>query len=155
MLEKLILLPKNRIFELIDKFKFYLLLKDLGLETPTTYIYKEFDTKCIKSKKYILKGRLGNKFINLMNKKCIEIENKYDFRKVKKELTGRISFSEVIIQEVIENYFGTFSCCGFAVDGEIINLFQYQKIRNHPDDYGTGTFLKSIYDELEKDPYLT
>jgi len=37
-----------------------------------------------------------------------------------------------------------FSYCGFAINGEVINSFQYVKIRQHPYEYGTGTLLKSI-----------
>lgn len=33
--------------------------------------------------------------------------------------------------------------CSFCIDGQIEGSFQYEKLRQHPDRFGTGTYLRS------------
>ena len=56
-----------------------------------------------------------------------------------------VTHEEVIIQERNKTNERVFSCCGLAIEGRIMRSFKYVKLRQHPDQFITGTFLRIIY----------
>lgn len=137
-------IPDNSYQLIFDKYDFNNLLPDDNkLET---YLLKDFDPEKLKySKNYIVKSRTGNKLRNLTGEKAIELNHKQNFLE---DLVNKgFSSEEIIIQELITSENPVKSSCAFSVDGEILGLFQYEKVRQHPNQFGTGTYLKSIYDD--------
>jgi predicted ATP-grasp superfamily ATP-dependent carboligase len=71
-----------------------------------------------------------------------------DFNEKLKELI-KVNFSdgELIIQQIIISSKPVTSVCGLSIEGRVAGFFQYEKLRQHPNQFGTGTYLKSIYNE--------
>jgi predicted ATP-grasp superfamily ATP-dependent carboligase len=92
----------------------------------------------------VCKGRIGNKFRNTLSRKGILISNQQAFERFKNSIKGLLEDTDVVIQERLDNNKEVISCCGFAIDGKVYRKFQYVKLRQHPNEFGTGTFLKSI-----------
>ena len=55
-----------------------------------------------------------------------------------------IGTENLIIQKIVDGNFPVQSVCAFSVKGDINGLFVYEKLRQHPDKFGTGTYLRSI-----------
>ena len=51
------------------------------------------------------------------------------------------------MQKVVEGNFPVQSVCTFSENGQIKGLFIYEKIRQHPDRFGTGTYLRSVQND--------
>ena len=143
-----ILFPANEIGSIIDKYLFSKHVEQLGMPTPRTYLMNEFKENFLKEdRSFVAKGRLGNRFRNISNLKGKLIKSKKDFKNLQNYVCERIDQNKVIVQEIVQNNHKVYSCCGFAIKGEILRSFQYVKFRQHPDQFGTGTFLKSIRNE--------
>jgi predicted ATP-grasp superfamily ATP-dependent carboligase len=70
-----------------------------------------------------------------------------DLESIRSRIDGYMAVSDVLVQEKLRQNDEVMSCCGFSVHGELVRHFQYVKLRQHPDEFGTGTFLKSIYND--------
>jgi len=140
-------IPDNSITKIIDKYRFSKEVENVGLLTPKTYILKTFEPKLLSRKSYVCKGRIGDKFRNISNIKGFDIKNTGDLLNLRNYISGFLVEEEVLLQEKIKKNEEVLHCCGFAVKGKIHNRFQYVKIRQHPDEFGTGTFLKSVKDD--------
>jgi predicted ATP-grasp superfamily ATP-dependent carboligase len=56
---------------------------------------------------------------------------------------------QAIFQRIVVSDRPVVSFCSFCVDGKVHSSFQYEKLRQHPDQFGTGTYLRSTFvDEL-------
>jgi predicted ATP-grasp superfamily ATP-dependent carboligase len=51
---------------------------------------------------------------------------------------------DVIVQRLIETDRPVLSVCSLSIEGRAIGLFQYEKLRQHPNRFGTGTYLRSV-----------
>lgn len=143
-LDKKLLIPENNISPIIDKFLFAKVIEEMGLYSPKTFLLKGFVESLLNGTEYICKGRTGNKFRNISNSKGFHVSGSDDILKLRNYVKGSLDENEVILQEKVKNNKDVLSCCGFSVEGDILRSFQYVKIRQHPDEFGTGTFLKSI-----------
>ena len=134
-------IPDNKYHLIFDKYEFNkqsldenqiqtLLLSDVVLEE---YI----------GKNYILKSRRGNKLRNFTNEKAVLLRN-YDGR-YREILKNNFFVEELIIQKIIKSSKPVTSVCSVSIDGKIFGLFQYEKLRQHPNQFGTGTYLKSSF----------
>jgi len=144
VLNERFLIPDNNIKLIIDKFYFAKEIEKIGLASPKTFLLDNFNEDLLNNNFYVCKGRIGNKFRNLSNRKGMEIKTKADLSRLKKGIKDFLNEDEVLLQQKIRKNKEVLSCCGFAIDGEILLSFQYVKLRQHPDEFGTGTFLKSI-----------
>lgn len=140
--------PYNIIF---DKYEFNNILKEEN-RIPTC-ILTDFNINQKNLNDYILKSRTGNKLKNLTGEKALLLsEVKESF---KEKIFSTFTNDELIVQKVIRSSHPVKSSCAFSIDGEIFSLFQYEKIRQHPNQFGTGTYLRSIFDneifEIAKD----
>lgn len=143
-LEKNYLIPNNKIDLIIDKYKFADEIIKIGLPTPKTFLLKDFKKNVFKEGDFVCKGRLGNKYKNITSEKGKEIKTGQDLDKFRIHISVLLNEDEIIVQEKIRNNHRVLSCCGLAIKGEIFQNFQYIKLRQHPNEFGTGTFLKSI-----------
>ena len=138
-------IPCNSIPDIIDKHRFLKEMDVLGLSIPKTHLFSEFDPSLLQKGSYLCKGRLGNRFRTISRVKGMIIRDRGDLESIRRAISSHLSEDDVLIQEKIQQNGHVLSSCGFSVAGELIRHFQYVKIRQHPDEFGTGTFLKSIY----------
>lgn len=133
-------IPENDIISLIDKFKFINSVpKELRIDTR---LISEIEFGNPDFSNYIIKGQIGNKLRNITGRKAIKV-SEVDENK-KQLLSGHFENDELIGQKIIKTKEGIYSNCSFSVDGEIKSNFQYEKIGNYPNDFGSGSLLKSI-----------
>ena len=140
LLEKKYFIPANEYELIFDKFLFNRLLPlenqiETYLDSPKLFF--EF-----KNSNYILKGRKGNKFKNISGKKAILLNEISD--EFHSKLVEKIGKENLVVQKIIDGNFPVQSVCAFSEQGEIKGLFIYEKLRQHPDRFGTGTYLRSI-----------
>ena len=136
-------IPENEYELIFDKFLFNdKLPKENQIETyiATEEVYSKF-----KKSNYLLKGRQGNRFKILTGKKAILLKdiNGLYFKKISQD----IGSENIVVQKVVEGNFPVQSVCTFSENGEIKGLFIYEKLRQHPDKFGTGTYLRSIQND--------
>jgi predicted ATP-grasp superfamily ATP-dependent carboligase len=94
------------------------------------------------SHRFILKGRQGNAFRNLTGHKAIRLDRVPQQRRA--EIFRKIAPNEVVIQEIVDSDRPVVSICSFSVDGRLSAVFAYEKLRQHPNRFGTGTYLRSV-----------
>lgn len=136
-------IPQNAYNIIFDKYEFNNLLKEEN-KVPT-YLLKDIDIDNYFSGNYILKSRLGNKLRNLTAEKALVMNDNSELEI--RQILENFNRDELIIQKIIDSKYPIMSSCAFSVEGKILGLFQYEKIRQHPNQFGTGTYLKSIFDE--------
>jgi|SRR5690554_2628251 len=145
---KNILKEKYKLFNnpyqiIFDKYEFNR-LPDEKNSIPT-FLYKDVKPDDFANKNFILKSRIGNKLRNYTGEKAIQLKN---LNSKQKEIIDKyFQGNELIVQKIISSKQPVKSCCTFCVNGEIKGLFQYEKLRQHPNQFGTGTYLKSIYED--------
>ena len=136
-------IPQNKLDHIFDKYEFNKLSPEQN--RIETYLLNEINLENFVNRPFIIKSRRGNKLRNHTGKKAIstiKLENS-----TKELLKKYFHPDEIIIQKVISSSKPVKSSCALSTDGEIIGLFQYEKLRQHPDQFGTGTYLKSIFEE--------
>jgi predicted ATP-grasp superfamily ATP-dependent carboligase len=90
---------------------------------------------------HILKGRNGNAFRRITGRKALRLSDLTERERA--ALFTKIAPDQVIVQEVIQSDLPVVSICSFSVNGQIAGLFAYEKLRQYPDQFGTGTYLRS------------
>lgn len=129
----------SRVF---DKYDFNNLLPE-DIRIPT-YIASEAAADDF-GPDHILKGRQGNILRNMTGEKAL-ILNAQNRKKVR-DAIGALPNERLVIQKIIHTSRPIFSVCTFCVMGAMHGLFMYEKLRQHPNEYGTGTWLKSAHSE--------
>ena len=149
VLREKFLFPETSVENIVDKYRFAAMAERVGVCSPATFLLSEAAEKMQDGHYYVAKGRQGNKFRSLANLKGKIIDNLDDLQPIRDYVKGRLDESEVIIQEIIEpgDDARVRSFAGFAIEGEPYAEFQYEKVRQSPDQFGTGTYCKSIWDE--------
>jgi predicted ATP-grasp superfamily ATP-dependent carboligase len=92
--------------------------------------------------RFILKGRQGFAFRQLTGEKAIRVDRLTP--QVRERLFSRLNPDQILVQEIVETDRPVTSLCSFAIDGRIAGVFAYEKLRQHPADFGTGTYLRSV-----------
>ncbi|MCK5607639.1 hypothetical protein KAR91_37490 [Candidatus Pacearchaeota archaeon] len=137
-------IPSNPILSIIDKYQFAKEMKKLGINTPKTYLLSSFDQDLLKKGPYLCKGRIGNRFRNVTSLKGMQVHDHSDLESIRLAIRSDHVADDILVQEKLQCNDKVLSSCGSSVKGELICHFQYVKLRQHPDEFGTGTFLKSI-----------
>ncbi|HSP87686.1 MAG TPA: hypothetical protein VLN45_06100 [Ignavibacteriaceae bacterium] len=143
VLRKKFFIPENNYQFIFDKYEFNKL-------SPTenqieTLLVSNINLEEYTGKDYILKSRRGNKLRNYTGEKAILMT---DFvEKYKSIFNSNFIGNELIIQKVIKSKRPVTSVCSISIEGKLFGLFQYEKLRQHPNQFGTGTYLKSSYNE--------
>ena len=133
-------IPENNYEVIFDKFLFN---KSLPIENQIeTYLGNNEAISKIGDSNFILKGRKGNSFKNLTGKKAYFLIDLIEEERNK--IINKLGRENVIFQKVIKGDFPVQSVCTVAEKGEIKGLFIYEKLRQHPNKFGTGTYLRSI-----------
>jgi D-aspartate ligase len=134
-------IPNVRLDTIFDKYVLNTLLPEsLRIDTR---LCSRIDLDAFDApQRFILKGRQGNAFRRATGRKAIRLDRLS--RQDRADLFTRISADQVVVQELIESDRPVASVCTFSIDGESSGVFAYEKLRQHPADFGTGTCLRSI-----------
>ena len=125
-----------------DKLRFNSILP-AGFQLETKQFSFEALNQLSTSKKYLLKGLQGNSFRNVTGEKAIPLES-FSNHKLHK-LLNMMPSAKILIQEIVQSDRPVLSVCCFSVKGKLITSFHYEKLRQHPKHFGTGTYLKSVF----------
>jgi predicted ATP-grasp superfamily ATP-dependent carboligase len=133
-------IPNVKFESIYDKFQFNSLLPEAS--RIRTLLCSEIDVGSLpRPRDYILKGRSGNGFRQVTAQKAIRLSelNLYD----QKRLFAKVRPDQLVVQEIIETEKPVVSACSLSINGTVVNQFGYEKLRQHPNRFGTGTYLRS------------
>jgi predicted ATP-grasp superfamily ATP-dependent carboligase len=133
-------IPNVNYESIYDKFQFNNLLPEAA--KIHTCLCSEIDLGALeRPQDYILKGRSGNVFRQITAQKAIRV---CDLGlSDQKRLFAQMAPEQIVVQEIIETDRPVLSVCSFSVNGKVVNQFGYEKLRQHPNRFGTGTYLRS------------
>ena len=141
LLRQKYVVPDVRFDKIYDKYLFNSLLPDPAC--IDTRLCSETEIGNVdRPHRFILKGRQGNAFRQITGEKAIRLDrlSQHD----RDRLFRGLSPDQVIIQEIVETDRPVSSVCSFSVKGHNSGVFAYEKLRQHPNHFGTGTYLRSI-----------
>jgi hypothetical protein len=134
-------IPDVRLDKIYDKHAFNSLLPNsaqirsfLCSETKIQFL-DEHD-------RFILKGRQGNAFRRITGQKAVRLDGFAEHHR--ERLFRALPLDQIMIQEIVETDMPVVSVCSFSLNGQISAIFGYEKLRQHPTNFGTGTYLRSI-----------
>lgn len=95
----------------------------------------------------LTKGRFGLSFYRVTGKKAFFAKNQVELQAQLKEIEQKFSLEKTFTQELIpfDGTNKTVSFTAFCVNGEVKTHWAGVKLREHPIQFGTATFAKSIY----------
>jgi hypothetical protein len=140
-LEARYFIPPVQLDSIFDKFKFNELVPEaFRIETK---LWNEAEANAIREPhRFLVKGRSGNAFRRATGQKAIGLDR---FTPLQREQLFRsVAADQVILQSDITSSRPVLSVCSFSVRGRIVGLFGYEKLRQHPNRFGTGTYLRSV-----------
>src|SRR5690625_1181282 len=134
-----------------DKVRLLDIAKSAGVPVPETYLIQSIHDAAESVRRFpvLTKGRHGLSFYKSTGQKAFLSENKDELIAHLKEISGSLDLADTFTQELIP-YNGenkTISFTAFSVDGEIKTHWAGVKLREHPLQFGTATFTKSVYIE--------
>ena len=135
------------VHNLLNKKKFYKLLAEMNIPHPKTYFPKNLNDLRSTGQRvaypYIIKPANSLAFREEFGKKCFVINSTLELDQAISKLKDKNL--EVMIQEIIPGnkiyVFYTY----FNAKSEPLAACGYDKIRQYPLDFGSGTFCKSIW----------
>jgi predicted ATP-grasp superfamily ATP-dependent carboligase len=134
-------IPDVRLDRIYDKYLFNSLLPHAA--RIETRLYSDGRIHALdRVDDFVVKGRQGNAFRRVTGTKAMTLARFVEFGP---ELVFReVDAEHVIVQRLITSDRPIVSVCSFCVNGRIQVAFQYEKLRQHPDRFGTGTYLRSV-----------
>jgi len=145
-----VLVPDLSIVEKIyDKSKLLEVASQCRIPVPVTQYFSSADEKNHEELGFpvITKGRNGLSFYKAIGKKALLANNAQELRRQLLMIDSRYRITGTFTQELIP-YDGsnkTVSFTAFCVAGEIKTCWMGIKLREHPLQFGTATYAKSIY----------
>ncbi|MFC1985411.1 hypothetical protein ACFLWC_00270 [Chloroflexota bacterium] len=147
-LEQFYILPMPSlkvIQKLVDKKRFYKLLDQLSIPHPKTYFPKDIaELKSIAEQieyPYIIKPAYSHLFAKEFGSKNFAINSQHELNKAVEKL-GRKDL-EVVIQEIIPGNEIYMFYTYFNKDSEPVAICGYDKLRQYPPDFGSGSLCRS------------
>jgi D-aspartate ligase len=126
--------------QLCDKYVFASFVPERA--RIVTHLFSETDARQLDPRRYVVKGRQGNAFRRITGRKAISLDELSDDGA--RQVLARIPPEQVLVQQLIESDRPVVSMCSFSVDGRLSAVFAYEKLREHPARFGTGTYLRSV-----------
>lgn len=131
-----------------NKSKLLDIASSIGVPIPKTYYLKTHKEQLNGLRFPVLtKGRFGLSFYKSMGKKVFIAKTQKELKIQLEEIEKKLSLNEIFTQELIP-YNGsnkTISFTAFCIDGEIKVHWMGVKLREHPVQFGTATFAKSVF----------
>lgn len=146
-----IITPSLDIIESIyDKSKLLHIAQRCGVAIPQTqYFTSANDSIGNITFPVLTKGRFGLSFYQTLGKKAFLASNKTELQSQFELIRSKYDISKTFTQELIpfDGTNKTVSFTAFCVNGEVKTHWAGVKLREHPIQFGTATFAKSIYSE--------
>lgn len=140
-LKSMYFIPSIGLHKVYDKYLFNLALPP-GVGISTRLCSETRLDEVDHPEKFILKGRQGGAFRKLTGEKAVRLDR--FMRGGGSRIFTRLSPAQIMLQEIVRTDRPVLSICSFSVDGEVVGRFAYEKLRQHPQDFGTGTYLRSV-----------
>lgn len=145
---KIIVPDLRKLENIYDKSKLLALSEKLGIPIPKTqYFVSEVDIiSGTITFPVITKGRNGLSFYKAIGKKAMLASNETELRGQLKQIAEKYCIEKTFSQELIpfDGANKTISFTAFCVGGEIKTHWIGEKLREHPIQFGTATFARSI-----------
>lgn len=146
-----VITPSLDIIENIyDKSKLLIIAQGCGVPIPKTKYFAHANESIDNLTFPVLtKGRFGLSFYKALCKKAFLASNVTELRAQLEEIDAKYDVSKTFTQELIpfDGTNKTISFTAFCVNGEVKTHWSGVKLREHPIQFGTATFAKSIYCE--------
>ena len=146
-----VITPSLDIIESIyDKSKLLHIAQRCGVAIPQTqYFTSANDSIGNITFPVLTKGRFGLSFYQTLGKKAFLASNKTELQSQFELIRSKYDISKTFTQELIpfDGTNKTVSFTAFCVNGEVKTHWAGVKLREHPIQFGTATFAKSIYCE--------
>ena len=146
-----VITPSLDIIENIyDKSKLLTISQGCGVPIPKTqYFTSVNDIIDNLTFPMLTKGRFGLTFYKTLGKKVFLADNEDELRAQLKVVDKKYDINKTFTQELIpfDGTNKTISFTAFCVNGEVKTHWTGVKLREHPIQFGTATFAKSIYCE--------
>lgn len=140
-------IPDVPLDQIYDKYRFNNLLP--GSARIDTRLYSEAAGTIDHPERFVVKGRQGNAFRRLTGEKAIPLSQ---FAPHSDSVFRQLTAEDVLVQRLVATERPVLSLCSFSIDGQIQGAFQYEKLRQHPNQFGTGTYLRSVsVDDIRAD----
>ena len=140
--------PINTFMYVYNKKRSIEICKKVRVPTPTTIFSQEIDEVNFDTLRYpaLIKGIIGHRFYKTMGKKAFLIKNEKELKEGINFIKTKTSVNEVMIQEVISmKTKDVYSFGSYSRDGDVIGFWIGQKLREHPEVFGTGNAARSKY----------
>jgi len=131
-----------------DKSRLLTIAESAGVPIPATHYFediaKEINTEL--SFPVLTKGRFGLSFYKATGKKAFLANNEAELKDHLNEIESVLPLNETFTQEMIptDGTNKTISYTAFCTNGDIKTHWAGVKLREHPLQFGTATFTKSI-----------
>ncbi|HOX77105.1 MAG TPA: hypothetical protein PLW31_03620 [Bacteroidales bacterium] len=146
---KLITPGLDTIEKIYDKAALLSLAEQCNVPIPSTFYFKNENDPVPVSLAFpaITKGRNGLSFYRAMRMKALLARDEKELRKQLHIIHEKYNISGVFTQELIpfDGSNKTISFTAFCITGEIKSYWMGVKLREHPLQFGTATFAKSVY----------
>ncbi len=134
-------IPDVRLDTIVDKYLFNALLPE-RMRIHTRLCDEVNLDREPHPERFIVKGRQGSGFRRTTGKKALPLTRVT--HEARTRLFERLGPQEMVVQEIVPTDRPVLSVCSFSIAGRISAAFAYEKIRQHPREFGTGTFLRSV-----------
>jgi len=120
----------------------------INIPVPKTIFPKNLEdlSKKIHTIKFpvIIKGIVGHEFYRKLRKKAVKVNSEEELLFFYKKISSVAGPSEIMIQEIIPGN-DIYSFCSFFKNNKFFGVWMGRKIRQHPSEFGTGTFAESVW----------
>lgn len=146
-----VMTPGLEIIESIcDKSKLLTIAQGCGVPIPQTQYFTSVND-IINNLTFpvLTKGRFGLTFYKTLGKKAFLAYNENELRTQLNVVEAKYVINKTFTQELIpfDGTNKTISFTAFCINGEVKTHWSGVKLREHPIQFGTATFAKSIYSE--------
>lgn len=147
-----VITPEWKVIQNIyDKSRLLKLAESAGVPIPTTHYFEDIAEVMDSELSFpvLTKGQFGLSFYKVTGKKAFLANNEAELEGQLKEIKNVLPLDETFTQELIpsDGTNKTISYTAFCINGDIKTHWAGVKLREHPLQFGTATFTKSIQAE--------
>lgn len=144
-----VITPHLEIVENIyDKVKLINVAQNSGIPVPATQCFSHINEPVNEDIVFpvLTKGRNGLSFYKALGKKAVLAKNEVELRQQLKAISVKYDLTGTFSQELIpfDGTNKTVSLAAFCKNGEIKSFWMGEKVREHPIEFGTATFTRSV-----------
>ena len=141
----------DRIEQIYNKVILLSIANDLGIPIPATHCLTNTQVENLVLKfPVITRGKHSLAFYRILKKKAFISDNEEELKNhletIKQNYILEDTFTQSVIPSDLNNK--TISFTAFSVEGEIKTFWMGVKLREHPVQFGTATFAKSVMEPV-------